>query len=327
MRKPSRFPAGRLGPIFAQICHMSGPRKRDIDVQSVPRPIDSTGTLPQRGWPNRATGLILVFKQACAASNRNVREPTEVSPKRSYSQVMIRKFRYLYLGVAVLGAVIVAAIAYEVGKGISTTFTSTGSIRIGLASEGGVSDPDVTAANDLASQYAQLVSSAAVQHKTAQRLGVSSSELNGSLSGSTLAAQNILVITASAGTAAQSRARATAATSVMQTYLETLEATVSQRYLTRIGDGLAKLGATTGRGRPPGTTAALVQAKAQALASGARDAAANTPVFQIVSEDAVATQTQPKPKLYALIALVLGLIVFGRLAFWGDRATSARETP
>ena len=45
------------------------------------------------------------------------------------------------------------------------------------------------------------------------------------------------------------------------------------------------------------------------------DAAGNQPVFQVVDPSTAATLTSPRPKLYALVALVVALVLTGRVAF------------
>jgi len=229
------------------------------------------------------------------------------------------KFRY---GVLCLVASIgVALIAYFVGHTLHTTYDSSGTIRIAVASENGISDPNVTAANDLASQYAQLVDSSAVQQLTAQRLDVPVSQLNGALSGSTVAAQNIVQVTASGSTPGEAVARAQAATKEVRDYVSSLINQEGQQYLSSIRSALATLGSK--KGGPPGTTASIVSAKAQAVAQGARDMAGNMPGLQIVDVASSASESSPKPSLYALIAFVVALIVTGRIAFTVSRPASA----
>jgi capsular polysaccharide biosynthesis protein len=220
--------------------------------------------------------------------------------------------------VCVVASLVAGLLAYEIGHSLTATYQSSGTIRIALASEGGTNDPDVLATNDLATQYAQLVTSTTVQALTAQRLRVPVADLNGELRGSTVAAQNLLQVTASAGTPGLAQSRAAAATTVMKSYLASLSTRVGQQYLNALANGLAELRAQ--RGRPRGTTAAIVQAKAQAIASGVRDAAGSVPQFEIVDAQGDPTETTPKPKLYAILAFVVVLIISGRLAFVMNRS-------
>jgi hypothetical protein len=78
---------------------------------------------------------------------------------------------------------------------------------------------------------------------------------------------------------------------------------------------------------PPGAAAqaALSQATARQtlLDQAARDAAGNQPDFQVVDAAGSAKQTSPKPKLYALVAFVVTLLITGRLAFVLSRPARA----
>ena len=230
------------------------------------------------------------------------------------------KLRYAMLCLVI--CVSVGLVAYLVGDHLTPTYQASGIIRVALPSENGTSDPDVTAANDLASQYAQLVNSKAVDALAAARLGVPAGHLNGVLSGSTVAAQNLLQVTATGPTPTQAETRAAAGTSAVVEHLTSISEQESQHYLTSVRSSLDDLAAK--KGGPRGTTAAIISAKAQAIADAARDAAGNDPSFQIVDQVASASEASPKPKLYALIAFIVALIVVGRVSY--VLASSAANT-
>lgn len=221
-----------------------------------------------------------------------------------------------------------AAIAYAIGTSLSSTYQSFGLIRVAVPSQQGAIDPVVTAANDTASQYAQLVSSQPVATLTAARLGVSPATLRGKISGSTTGAQNLVQVAVTGDSAAAATRRAAAATISVQHYISALNASASSQYLAEVQRGLAPVDrqitralVRIARTRPSGRSAntvvlqALNTQRAQLLGEVARDAASNRPTLQLVESSSPATVVSPKPKLYALVALVVGLIVFGRLAF------------
>jgi capsular polysaccharide biosynthesis protein len=222
----------------------------------------------------------------------------------------------------------VAAIAYGVGRLLPATYQSTGLIRVAVASQGGINDPVVTAANDTATQYAQLASSEPVATLAASRLGIPASSLSGSINGSTVSAQNLVQISATADSAAAAVARASAASVALQRYVTGLNARESAQYVARVQQSLTavnqQIRALTGRLATDSSSQAqsdtavlqsLESQQAQLLGDVARDAASSQPSLQVVQPAAPATVLSPKPKLYALVAFVVALIITGRAAF------------
>jgi capsular polysaccharide biosynthesis protein len=61
--------------------------------------------------------------------------------------------------------------------------------------------------------------------------------------------------------------------------------------------------------------AAFANSRATALFQALRDAAGNQPAFQIIDTAGSASQTAPKPKLYALVAFLVVLLLSLRVAF------------
>jgi capsular polysaccharide biosynthesis protein len=217
-------------------------------------------------------------------------------------------------------SVLVAAIAYGVGHSLTATYQASGTIRVSVPSENGTSDPDVTAANDLATQYVQLVNSTPVEELASKRLGVPAVDLSGQISGSAVAAQNLLQVTASGSTPSEAVARAQAAVQAVKAYLTSLSSQTGQQYLNSIRTALAsELGGRGSGAKGAGSSAlaasSIASARAQVLAQGVRDMAGNTPSFQIIDPTGSATETAPKPKLYALIAFIVALLISGRIAF------------
>ena len=66
-------------------------------------------------------------------------------------------------------SLIAAAAAYEIGHHLTATYAASGTIRVAISAENGINDQDVIAQNDLATQYAQLVNSPAVERLLALR--------------------------------------------------------------------------------------------------------------------------------------------------------------
>jgi hypothetical protein len=220
---------------------------------------------------------------------------------------------------SVLGAVVVAVGAYAIANSLTPVYQSSSTVRVVAPTQGAIGDPNVTAVNDLASQYAQLVGSDAVRQRTAKILAVDPSTLDGKLSGSTLAAQNLVEVTASAGSPQLAENRSAAATHAIVTYITQLNRQLNAQYLAAVAHGvvsslqpqrLGHYGAVSGA-----LGGELTNVRAQVVAQAVRDAAAGLPTLQAVDLGPSAGQTAPKPKLYALAALVVVLLLALRVSF------------
>ncbi len=233
-------------------------------------------------------------------------------------------------------SVVIGLVAYVVGKALPSTYQSYGLIRVALPSQQGVIDPVVTAANDIASQYAQLASSRPVEKLVASRLGVSPQSLDGKIIGSTVGAQNLVQVTATAGSRKTAVARAAAASDSLRVYITNLNAQAGSQYVAGVNGGLRSidrsLSQLTGRLRKDkgaaltaDTTAiqTLTSQRDQLVGQVARDAASNEPSLQVVNASTGPTVTSPKPKLYALVAFIVALLVTGRAAFVLSRRRGA----
>jgi capsular polysaccharide biosynthesis protein len=222
----------------------------------------------------------------------------------------------------------IGAIAYGVGKWLPKTYQSSGLIRVALASQQGINEPVVTAANDTASQYAQLASSQPVMALTAKTLGVPAHSLKGKISGSTVNAQNLVQVTVTGVSAQVAMARAAAASASLQRYITTLNAQQSAQYQARVHGALSQVNRTadslirrlakdppTQRSTDTRLAESLSTQRDQLLGQVARDAASNQPTLQVVDSATAATVSSPKPTLYAVVAFVVALVITGRAAF------------
>ena len=218
------------------------------------------------------------------------------------------------------------------GSALPATYSSDGLIRVALASQQGIQDPVVTAANDIASQYAQLASSQPVQVLTAAKLGVAPKSLDGKINGSTLSAQNLVQVTATGDSSSVAVARAGAATTSLQQYVTRLNAQQTAQYVSDAQSGLqqtnaniAQLSARLAKDSPANRTsdsiviASLNGTRDQLLGQIARDAAGNQPSLQVVEVASSPSKTSPKPWLYALVAFVVALIISLRVAYMRGR--------
>jgi hypothetical protein len=244
------------------------------------------------------------------------------------SQPSAEKITVRAAAICLLLSVVFGAIAYVVGQALPSTYQSSGLIRVAVPSQQGAIDPVVTAANDIASQYAQLASSAPVAARAATGLGVSANSLNGKITGGTVSGQNLVQVTASAHSARTASARAAAASAALTGYITALNTQAAARYVSGVTGGLTTINRSLGqltiqlrhdkapaRAADRGALQSLSSQRDQLLGQVARDAASNEPSLQVVNASTGATLTSPKPKLYALVAFIVALLLTGRAAF------------
>jgi capsular polysaccharide biosynthesis protein len=235
----------------------------------------------------------------------------------------LSKFSWKAGVVCVVISVAAAAAAYAIGNSLHRVYQSSGTIRVGVPTQGGIDDPVVLAENDLATQDAQLAGSDPVKALAARSLGVSPGSLDGKLSGSTVGAQNLIQVTANGNSRAQAQARARAGVQALKRYLDQLTTQQSAEYLSALRRGVS--GSSLPSPVPSGTSLGAADRRQlaisaagqrdQLLGQGIHDAAGNKPTFQVVDSGTSGGLTSPKPKLYALVALLVALIVTVRIAF------------
>ena len=236
---------------------------------------------------------------------------------------------------ALLVAVVIGAIVYVVSDSLTKSYHASGTFRVTVPNQQGINDTVVTAANDLATQYVQLVSSAPVVDRAAKRLGVAPSSLNGSITASTVAAQNIVQVTASSHSPSIASARASAATYALVHYIETINSGQAVQYSHTINRSLIPLNRqiasltaqiSAAQAKPSAANNAKVvndqtvlssllaqrQQTAQQLAT---NAAGGQPTIQLVSPGGTASIAYPKPSLYAVIGFIIALLITLRIAF------------
>jgi uncharacterized protein involved in exopolysaccharide biosynthesis len=218
----------------------------------------------------------------------------------------------------------------------------------------------VTAANSLAAQYAQVVTSTPVLSGAVATGGMSIDSLRTHVSSGTLASQNIVRVTAQAAGPAAARRAATAVANSLVSYVDSQGSALAKGYSGAIAAQLAPLdaqvaqaqtGVTSARkqlaqaaasnSQPAVSAAAALLNAAQSLLSTLTDrraaltaqaslqSASLVPVASVLGGATSAHQVQPRPILYATVAGLLALALSAQAAIvWAERrrrlATSAR---
>jgi capsular polysaccharide biosynthesis protein len=290
-------------------------------LEALPAP-QRAATASAAAQPSRADGAIDVLPQQPI-----VYQPVVV-PQVQPQAVPQRRLTLGGMILAVLIAVVVAGVVYAGSKHLSATYQANASFVVEIPAEGGLSDPTVTAANDIATQYAQLATAAPVLDAAAKTLKVNASTLSGKIQGSTISAQNIVQVTASATDPGRATAIAQAVDVALVEYIRQLESSTGAQFNAKANVLLAPLNAEiTGlrtkiagerlsrRGPDESALQTLIAQQASEISQLATDTAGSQPSLQVVSGGASASQIAPKPKEYAVIGLVVALILALRAVY------------
>ncbi|HWH92583.1 MAG TPA: hypothetical protein VNT03_01880 [Baekduia sp.] len=241
-----------------------------------------------------------------------------------------RRPPYLRLLALLVVPFAVAAIVYGVSSGLSPKYESSVTLLVGVPGTGQLSDQSVSAANDLASQYAQLGDSGPVLRSTERRLGMPTGSLEGDVTASTVAAQNLIRISATAGDRGSAIKRANAASGAFTSYIGRLNRRQGDQYNDAVNERLKPLDEEIAKARreleqddqadPTRSDDALVYSnlvsqRQQVAASLAQDVVASQARVQPISDALGASKVSPKPELYAVIAFGALALICIRLAW------------
>lgn len=249
---------------------------------------------------------------------------------RSAPEILLRRW-----WIVALGAILVAAITYGISRVVPPTYSSSAEVALLVS---GVDVNDATlGANNLAAQYAQEVNSTQVLQSAGSQLGglIPSS----SVTGGPVAAQNLIAIQATASSASLAQRRASAVANAFIVFIEREQAKEAAQYqqqasaqLRPLNAQIAQTRASLARAGSPTSARAvgleqalttLLTQRAVAQGTIAENSVAGRPTVTLVSSAGLGGQTVPRPKLYALIAFVLGLLIIARLVvYFGVRSRS-----
>jgi capsular polysaccharide biosynthesis protein len=234
----------------------------------------------------------------------------------------------------IVAPVVIAVAVYAISSRLTPTYEASSTLRI--VAQGGLSDQLVTASNDLASQYAQLADAPPVIRRAARALDVPASELDGKVSGGTIAAQNLIRIATRADQSAAAVRRSEAVAVAFIEYVSAINERQANVYARSVQDRLKPLDSQIAAARKVlnrGTSSQrnstallysnLLVQRQQLVASLAQDAAASQPGVQLVAPATAASKVQPKPTLYALVALVAAALVAARVGYLAFRRRPA----
>ncbi len=268
------------------------------------------------------------LSEAEPATNAHV--PTALRPAGHRRAAAVLRRRWLPILIASL---VIAGLTYAASSISPPQYTSTASVVVNVS--GSNPNDDVTAANSIAAQYAQDVTAQAVLAAATHRLdGTDAGGLSTAVSGGTVAAENIVQVTATGGNAGQAQRRAAAVIAGLDEYISNVNAQQTHAYNTAAQAQLAPINAqvaqvsrqiahadprqlSTGRYLALQTTlSTLIAQRSSAMATIAEQATGGQPSIAPLSPASAGAQTAPRPMLYAGVAFLIALIVIMQLAVY-----------
>ncbi len=242
-------------------------------------------------------------------------------------------------GVILLVASLAGAATLALCTVLPATYELTATVRV-AAQAGSTSQEAVLASNDLASQYAQLVTSGPVLRASEEDLSLAPGTLDSVTSGGTVGEQNLIAVSVRAPDAQEAGVRADAVAVNLVVELQRANRAQAQAYTERVEAQLAPLDRRiaaareevdlltqqVAEGGTAGASAATILASRQSnlsLLESQRDnvasnvaqvAAVVQPSVSVWSGAGAGGQVQPKPLLYTVVAVIIAALVTAQLA-------------
>jgi|GEM_PF-2643032 len=229
--------------------------------------------------------------------------------------------------VVVLVALVAGGAVYAISTQMPATYESSAVLRVAAQRDQSGPSTAATASNDLASQYAQLVTSSSTLDGAARALGTNRASLNGKVAGETVAAQNLIRVTSQGDEPAQSAARANAVARSLDGYIRRLGTRQADRYGRALAERLRPLNTSirsaraalansskSDRGEAASLLSSLLVQRSQLQSSSATSQAGSQPAVDLVSRADPGGQIAPKPQLYAIVAFIVALLLAAQLS-------------
>jgi len=275
-------------------------------------------------------------------SERTVEIRTRPVPDAGRPQLIWRA-RFAIVGVSV----VLAAATYVISALLPGTYSASSDVLVSSTSAQTSVDA-VNGANDLATQYAQFARTAVVMNDAAGRAGISSSKLTADTTAATVANTNIVRITVKSGSSAEAGRGALAVSDALvaqtqkmlspaartnQVQLDNLDKLLSQTKsdVTKLSNALADAAPGSSRAQSINTQLNNAQQQVTALALKridllGQDTRSTTGIgvqLSGLTPQPTAAKVAPRPTLYALVALIAGLVLTTELAVMSGRRKTA----
>lgn len=241
----------------------------------------------------------------------------------------------------VLLALLAGAGTYYGARVPSPTYTSSAVIQVTMQQTTGTPNETLLAANGLAAQYAQLATTTAVIYAAAKAIDSPPSDLAHSVSANTVSQLNLVKVSSTGGTPAESQQRANATANALKAIIVANNRTTATAFLrkassagtatnrqiaslqtqiAKASQALAKATTESGRAQQQtllqglqGTYTSLLAQRNSSTSNLALDAALAQPDVAVVTQAGPGSRSQLSPVAFGLIGTLAGAIVFGQL--------------
>ncbi len=274
--------------------------------------------------------------------NRSESGPTIHGTEPDRVSILWRATPYILLVTA-----LVALGVYGVSKSLTPLYSASATVRITATQSPGGSATDVaTASNDIAAQYAELVTSAPVLDPAAKSVGATASILSAHLSAGTVSSQNLVRVKAQSASRGQSAQWANAVATSLAHYVSTQSAAQTKSVqaaldaqlkpidanIAQLQREIAAVSSTAVAGSAgyvklqssESQLTELLTSRADLLTTTAVSIASDEPQVQVLSAAGPPTQVSPKPTLYTIIAALGALLIASEIALLVARRRSLR---
>jgi hypothetical protein len=224
-------------------------------------------------------------------------------------------------------AAALAADVYTASARLPAVYRSSADVRVSIPDTTDVNNLTISAANDLASQYAELAGSVPVVLGAQARLLNADQQLAaGDVSASPVASQNLIRITASGDTPGRAQRRTNAVAAAFLAYVNQVDDQQSTSYTNIVAKTLRPTNAqiraarravatTTGGARRDHALVlqGMLLQRQQTRLNIDQDTLGQRPLVSEVSSAAPGAKVSPRPALYAAIAFAVLLLGLGRV--------------
>jgi capsular polysaccharide biosynthesis protein len=253
----------------------------------------------------------------------------------------------------VLVAIIAGAAATYGGRVLPSSYSSSAVIGVRMQQTAGVPNETLLAANQLASQYAQLATANSVIAAAAKDLKMSSGVLSQAISAGTVSQLNLIRVSSTADSPAEAQRRANAVSRALADFLirsnkRQADAFIRQANptLRQVNRQIAQLQTAVTKGQKDLVQAltadqrtiiagilsgqqamltALTSQRSQVQSRLAEDAALGRPAIAIVEAAGAGSRTQPPAYVYGAAGALAGAVVITQLFILANARRRARH--
>lgn len=239
---------------------------------------------------------------------------------------VIWRARYRIIGASIL----IAIVTFVVAEVLPKTYQSSATVAISLPpqEQAALSSASITAVTSLAGQYADTATLGPVLNAAAPHSGTTATVLMNSISAGTISGENLISVRAQAPSPGAAALRANAVANALTENINNGNAAEAAAYTRTVTKALApvtnQIKALQAQiARPGQSAAALAAAESQldtlltqrgTVLGDVIQGAAGEPTASVLAAATDGTQMEPRPVLYTLVALLVGLLVTCQIA-------------